>query len=65
MDYKEREEKDYDYGAENRMELLEQGIIEKWQRQGMAMEVGMMHSDRIPIEMERRRRQLNMEKDGK
>lgn len=61
MYYKEREEKDYYEGMENRMELCEQGIIENWQRQGMGQGVGMMYGGRLPVEMEHRRRQMNLE----
>lgn len=57
----EKNEKDYFEQTQNRMELCEQGIIENWQRQGMEQEIGMMYAGRLPIEMEQRRRQMDLE----
>lgn len=45
--------------TKNQMELCEQGILENWQRQGMDQGVGMMFHGRVPMEMEKRRKQLD------
>lgn len=57
----EKNEKDYFEQTQNRMELCEQGIIENWQRQGMNQGLGMMYGGRLPVEMEHRRRQMDLE----
>ena len=61
MNHWEKAEKDYFSTTGNRMELCEQGIIENWQRQGMSQGVGMMYGGKLPGEMERRRREMNLD----